>query len=555
MKIKRLVTALSLSLASISAVEAARYRVVEVPVADKGVHSFSAAINNQGETAVNISSAFNPPIDITLLNFEDESFTNTLTDPEGVQAGNINATDMLTLFNFIEGNENNQFVQQLGETQSFLFNDGTDVSDIVAFDVVTDDTNGLTRSNTTVTTDINNNSVIVGTSQDPYYKVDYTNGNGTDLTFVVHDFNNYGFVEMNGQAYPVLPPDTVFGGYSEANGVNDSLQVVGLGSTNPVDGLQDAEDDCNDDEARGDTPVESCIQSVLNGDLTRSYTTRGMLWQLDSDGNTLSQKTLGILFTPEADDTNRYISRASAINNNGIAVGVSHDFYRDTNLIREFAAIFDGDEVIGITDHEQYSGSAATDINDNNIVVGFAFRNVNGLVRSKFFYHDINSGETTYPADFFNSSASLARSINNNNLIVGEGDVEISSSSQRRKEGYIFDIESGDFANLNDLTACDSPYTIVQANDINDNNEIAATAEVYTQRRDITGTLETDDNGDPVLQNKTIAVKLIPIPGGTADDCSDEEETFERSGASTLYLLVPMLLGFALRMRRFSFKK
>ena len=549
MKINRLVTALTISLTSIPAAHAARYQIVELPVQDKGVHTFSSVISNSGEVGASATSLFNPPIDVSLLDFDDETLVNSLTDPDGVQQGNINDEDLLILYNRIESNESNQFYQQIGDTQSFL-TEQNNVEDIVGFDVFSDELNGLTRSINTVVTGITSSSVIVGSSQAPYYKVDYQNEAGTDLTYVVHDYINRGYVQIGDQVYPLMPPETTLGGISEALGINDSLQVAGQGSVDATDGMKENEENCRDDDVRSDIPVESCIQSLFNIGIASALTSRALIWQLDDAGNTLSTTELGILLTPNTDDERIFESRALAINNNGIAVGASDDYYRESTDVREFAAIFDGDEVIGVTNHDDYFNSIATDINDSNVAIGYAFRNINGFSRSKFFYHDMNTGETVYPDDFFNSSSSTARAINNSGIIVGEGDVESTSSSSRRKEAFMYDIAADEFTNINDLLTCDTPYTIVQGNDINDNNEIAATAEIYRQRRNIAGELEVDDNGDPIMQNMAVAVKLIPIPGGEVEDCSAVEEVFERKGASFGWLLLPLSFVLFRRLKK-----
>ena len=543
----RLATALTLSLISVSVAQAAKYRVVELSLDEKGVNSFSSAINDSGVVAGTASALYNPPIDISLLNFDDENFVNSLTDPDAAQAGNINTADLLTIYNLIEANESNQFFQKLGDTQSFRI-DGNNVENIVGFDQFSDTFNGLTQSTTTLVNDINNASIAVGTAEDAYYKVEYQNENNDDLTYVVKDFFTYGYADINGQTITLLPPDTTMGGISDARSINTSLQVAGWGTVDAVDSLTERQENCDNDETRADVPVESCYQSILASSFTSNFTRRGLIWQLDDAGNVLSTKELGILLTPVSGDVERYHSRALAINNNGIAVGVSDDYFRDTTDDREFAAIFNGDEVIGITDHEEYFNSIATDINDNDVVIGYAFKNINGFSRSKFFYHDMNTGETVYPDDFFDSSASVVRGINNAGIIVGEGEVESTSTSTRRKEAFIYDITASEFTNINDLLACDSNYTIVQGNDINNNGEISATAQVYRQRRDVAGVLEVDENGDPLMRNLTLAVKLVPIAGGTIDDCSEVEETFERKGGSLFYLLLP--LGLALFVRR-----
>ena len=62
----------------------------------------------------------------------------------------------------------------------------------------------------------------------------------------------------------------------------------------------------------------------------------------------------------------------------------------------------------------------------------------------------------------------------------------------------MYDINEDNFQNVNDLLACDTPYTIVQANDINDANEISATAVIFRERRNIVGEIDLDDQGNVI---------------------------------------------------------
>ena len=88
----RLTAALSLALLAVS-VEAATYRVVELAVTDEARNSFPTAINGDGNITVNVSSPYNIPIDLTLLDFESAALVDGLTDVESASIGNFNSTD------------------------------------------------------------------------------------------------------------------------------------------------------------------------------------------------------------------------------------------------------------------------------------------------------------------------------------------------------------------------------------------------------------------------------------------------------------------------------
>ena len=133
------------------------------------------------------------------------------------------------------------------------------------------------------------------------------------------------------------------------------------------------------------------------------------------------------------------------------------------------------------------SDSRATAINDAGIAIGYLNVFVNGSERKKFYYVDTNSEslEMIFPEDFFNGSSSEPAAINENGLIVGKGEVETHSSSRkaRRTHGFLYDMNTDVFTDLNDFLPCDSAYTIIQANSINENNEISATAVVKSPRQ------------------------------------------------------------------------
>ena len=160
------------------------------------------------------------------------------------------------------------------------------------------------------------------------------------------------------------------------------------------------------------------------------------------------------------------------------------------------------------------------------------------IVRTKFFYVDTNAdaGEmelVPYQHDFFNGSSSTARAINENNVVVGEGEFEThndSTSNPRRTHAFMYDINTDTFTDLNDFLSCDTPYTIIEARDINEDNEISATAIVKENRRDAKGELVQDEDGNQLTEDVVRAVTLRPI-AGEIEDCSEVEEKVERKGA------------------------
>ena len=164
-------------------------------------------------------------------------------------------------------------------------------------------------------------------------------------------------------------------------------------------------------------------------------------------------------------------------------------------------------------------------------MVGYAVRTISGTSRDKMFIYDRNNDQITLPDGFFISSETVPRAINNENIVVGEADVD---SENRRKNGFIYDIDAETFTNLNSLIACDAPFEIVAANDINDNGEIIAEALVTRAQRDIRGEPVNDADGNAIMIDAVVAVKLVPT-GNPASDCAPSEEEAaanERQGAS-----------------------
>jgi hypothetical protein len=559
----RLAATLSLALIVAPVSQAARYRVVELPVTDEGQSSFPSAIGEDGNITVNVRGAFNVPIDLDLLDFDSDALIIALTDIESARTGNFNSADYEILLALIKSADGTQSSQQIANTVSYLASEN-ETSYIPGFDQLSDQNNEFTFNSTTVVRDINDSGFSVGTGEGYYSKLDYTFESGQNVNFVLHEFGTRAFVSLGNTVIGLPAPETMAGGVSEAYAINESNQVIGYGSTLIIsDTLETTLTDCEDDELRGDIPFESCINSTIST-FTASAASfaqlRGLIWQLDEQGNLLETKQLGILFEPDADDIKNYSSQALAINDNGIAVGVSNGQYteNDVTVARNFAVIFDQDEIINITPEPDSNVarssntiSSAADINNDNLVVGYNVKSFNGKNRRKFFVYDMLLEEITFPNDFFLGSSSNALDINNNGMVVGYGEVDASLTG-RRNEGFLYDIAAEQFYGIRELISCDSPYTIVQANSINDQNEIAATARYQGSARDSRGEVLLDSAGLEIQVDLVTAVKLELIPGGEIDNCDPivDKINRERQGASVVWML-----GFGLILlgwRRFK---
>ncbi|MCC2604358.1 DUF3466 family protein [Planctobacterium marinum] len=537
----------------------ALYQVTEIDTHAVSKNAFPVDMNESGDIVMSLTyssqfplAEYNIPIDLSLIDFESETLQDNLTDIEAAQNGNFNLEDYQTILSVIRAGQGVRTVQRLVPWLSYVSDTGA-VSYIPGFDVEDADYSGYTKSVDTRVKGINDSGVIVGNSEGNPVKVEYVNEDDEEITYLVRGHTTRGFVDLNGNTVGLVSDSDLVGGYTEARDVNNSLMVAGLEIFNPREAITEAVETCNDEEDRGDQPLETCLQN-LHATLFSTHHRRAVIWQLDTDGNVTDTMTYEVPFEPEEDDDRLFSSEALAINENGVAVGRTTNFFEDnTDFMSQYAAVFSGDEIISITDRNEYRSSIATDINDSNLVTGYAVKRINGIDRSKFFVYNTDSNEISFPDDFFPGSSSVARGINNNGQVVGEGEVETTLSSTRRREAFVYDVNDSTFQNLNDLLSCDSPYTIIQAHSINDSGQIAALARVRRAETDVQGNLALADDGSENLVDTFITVRLNPIPGGEIDSCDDDDDDTsapDRQGGSTGWGL--LLLPLVLLMRRFK---
>ena len=556
---------LMLSATCSSLATSATYDVVPVSTNDLAINVFARALDNQNNAIVLAQDAYNVPLDYSLIDFTNTTLLDNLTDPTSAEAGNPNSDDYNYLVNLVRltSSENVSSSQQTALYQSFI-NDGLDNTRVTAFDIDNVQTNGLSFSNDIIVNDILNANVVVGAAEAPYITAQYTNEDGDVLNYLTNDFLRRAFISLNGNTIALPPAATDLGGISEAYSVNQNLQVAGSSSIRATADFLEAVANCDDNETRGDQPIGACYRVLMNSGLvTAGMDRRATIWQLDAQGQIISTTTFPLPFTPEevseSNPDTAFFNAAYAINDAGIAVGETHTFFYERELKVSSAALYQNNETIEFIDKEDYFPSTALDINNNNIVVGSGTTQVNGTNRSKFYTYNIDTEELIFPEDFFPGSASVARDINDNNMVVGEGEVEFITEGTRRKNAFLYDMNTQTFTDLNDLIACDAPYIIVGANSINDDNIILANALVNEQARNPNGDLVVDSDGDPVMVDRVIAVRLNPIPNGIIEDCSnaEEETVIERQGASVSILTGSLfavgLLGKLLFRRRRHF--
>lgn len=512
------------------------YEVQELPSNTLSKNQFANSIDETGLMLSLVTSRYNQPVDLSLIDLA--SFN--LTDLAAAQQGNFNAADLATVTTAIYANTTSAkpVGQKLSATSGYS-TDGTDINYVFGLDSETQATNGYTYSLATKLGNSVNGTHIVGTMTGPYRQVEYTNEAGENITYVVSDYKNRGFVQIANDVKSLLSQDTTLGGVSEANAINVNYQVAGTSSIAVTEAVDTAIAACADDEIRSDIPIEACHYAILNatstdrfeGALAKSYITqitqRATVWQLDSQGNTLSQEVYGLTFTPE-DDSIVFSTEAFEINDAGQAVG--YTLVADNESFSQAAAVFENGETKRIVADDEQLPNFATAINNDGIVTGYITKRINRINRSKFFVYNNNTDSLEFPDDFFISSSSTPRAINNNGLIVGDAEIDPDS---RRRNGFIYDINANTFVNLNTLTACDSSYDIIAANDINDSNEIIAEALVKRPARDSKGNVLLDSDSQEILTDVIITIKLNPT-GADAQVCEPTEQDLsdiERQGA------------------------
>jgi hypothetical protein len=104
---------------------------------------------------------------------------------------------------------------------------------------------------------------------------------------------------------------------------------------------------------------------------------------------------------------------------------------------------------------------------------------------------------------------------------------------------------------FNSISECDSEYDIVQANAINDNHKIIATAVISIPQKSICDEIILDELGGQTELNTVVAGKLLPICGGPIDNCEVYEEELLRQGANMpLALNLGLFLWCLYRLRR-----
>ena len=582
MKRTQLAAAILLATGSVSAF-AATYSVTPLPLTEISQNNFARSIDNTGKMLSMVQLEYNPPIDVEQLE-EDTTFFSlyggSLENEDDAIQGVFTDYDYTYIVNYIVSNSTAAQGQKLSTFRTYL----TDTSDyylVPGLDQITDKFDDYTWSVTSTGRDSVGGNYVVGDSTGLVILDEYEDEDGETINYTYPESAQQAFIQTSSGTKILPPVDDTLGGFASARAINNDLQIAGFSTVSFLDTVDDAIEACEEDETRGDVSEGYCLYNIYKSTfsvprISSYYVTNSLsyassfilsseinatIWQVDVNGDVISTNTFPLLFTPEEDDSSHYFTLAYDINNQGIAVG--EGLTGDTITItrpnssgytesERVATVFRDGETIELLPREENLASQAIAINDNNWVTGAVLRASNDIARSRLFAYNLDTTEQLYPEGFFTGAGVQANAINNNNIIVGKSDIDATSDSIRQTHAFMFNIETEEFLDLNDLTECDSEYTLVEAIDINDDNEIIANARIKSNTKYITGVDIINSEGETVEEDAIIAVKLSPLSNGTIDDCDAdvEEEPYERQGASSTFYGLLTLATFAFFRRR-----
>lgn len=549
MKLNRITTLLMLSTLPLLA-DAASYTIVELPTKDLSFNQFGSVIDDTGLMITTLNQPINPPINLELLDVS----IYPLTDPDAAAVGDFNEFDynLISLALYNSSANNSAFLQKLS-TQLAYQTDGTDFSYVNGFDVMSDATNGFTFGQSISLGDAVNGTHIVGTMAGPFNEIPYTTDAGVELLYTVNDFSDRAFVQVGDNVVELAPDDTSAGGVSSAVAINDNLQIAGTMTVGVVDTLSSAVANCMDDDTRGDQPIEVCLYTVrtnIPASFLAANIRRAVIWQVDTNGNPIDKTIYELAFEPDEDTFDGLSTQATAINDAGVAVGTS--FVPISNTFTQAAVAFDNGETIRLLEDDDLLPNTASAINNNGYVIGFQVV-VTTRTSNRMFILNRNNNDLTFTDGFFINSSTTPRAINNNNVVVGEAESD-ATQNIRPTSGFVYEIDTDTFSNINDLVACDSDYNIYALNDINDSGEIIGDAVLRRTARDFAGQELVDSDGNAVLVDVSVAVKLVPT-GEAPTECEPTDEEIalnERQGASVGNLTIFSLLMICLFRRRYK---
>lgn len=172
-------------------------------------------------------------------------------------------------------------------------------------------------------------------------------------------------------------------------------------------------------------------------------------------------------FTP-LPEYDGHTGSANALNNACMVVGS----YNLAPFGAQDALVWSGGDVVSFDAEANSPWTTLLDVNDHGVAVGYAGDEPG--VRP--FLWSAATGVTDFGFAPISNPASLSLAINNHGVVVGRYDVNLFTTS-----AYMY--ANGVFTDLNDLLPDDSPWTLLNAVDINDRGQIIGIGELNGERR------------------------------------------------------------------------
>lgn len=530
---------------------AAQYEIKEIAPLEKYRQHFSMGLNDSGTVVGVVRDSFNFPF--YLESYLEDTYKTAcdLSDAE-LSSGDFDATSTYCLKSTLAGLSSPLF-QKIGDSKSFIYS-GNETNLVALTDYVDAELGEYTGSNVEQLNAINSSDIAVGTASAPFIPVDFVitseEGVETEFKFWQRDYKTRATIYLNGATKLIEPVFSEYGGLTSAVDISNSGYIAGYSSTGLIESAQvSIETDCDGEGA----PLLVCVWSKQTSGTI--YKTKPYIWQIDDTGEVLSSTEFDIAFTPTETQTSNYTATIAAVNEFGVGVGYGHVHSKDNDPIVQFypqPLLFGSEGTKTLIDVDLYDAGYATDINSSNIVIGKVQTVYNNELNDEFFIYDINNDTFDTPTTFYPTAESTANSINDLGIVVGEAEYEITTESVRRKHGFIYNINTKSFFDINDLTECNSEFEIVEMKSINNNNQIAATALKRVELRDSNGDIYYDSAGASYTEQVAVSVLLSPIDSGEIEDCSDiENPKYERKGLSTAPVFI-LFLSSLLYIRRRS---
>lgn len=539
---------------SVQTSQAATYQITEITPSDDFKQHFGKAIGDDGTVVGVMRDQFNFPI-------YPEEYLSTMTyngiscsvSDEEIGTGNFDAFSTTCIrAALVDSASGNATYQKVASLKSFK-SDANQALFYPLADVEDPELGTYTYSNFEQLVAINSDGIAVGTASAPYIPTMFQQTGDSaaidPVKYWIREYSSRAVIDINGEKRTIEPEITQYGGETVATDIsnfNTDLNVSFVSGQTSIEIFESAQD-AIDANCNGELfPVDVCVWSLSSqGSI---YKSRPVVWQIDPSGNIVSSKIFDIAFEPTEEQTGNYNAITSAVNSSGVAVGYGQIPRTDGFIVTQ-PLIYTDEGTNTFIDVDDYLSGYAVDINNSNVVIGHVQSSFSNNYKDKFFIYDMDSNSFETPTTFYETAESNANAINDNGIVVGEAEYEITNESVRRKHGFIYDSVSKEFFDINDLVDCGSEYDIYSLNDINNNNQIVASALKLVDVRDALGVVSTNSDGTVNQEQVSVTLLLDPI-NGEPENCSDIDDSgYERQGLSTTFGFISMLFGLMLGRR------